>query len=109
MQIHRIGDRSLIDTVLGSDFQRNIDRYDRTQLGNEKGALAWKGELKIESVLNADVTTAFPIDQAIGDLKPGVYVMTAEPEGAAPRRGLRPARDAMVHRLRSRPDRLLGQ
>ena len=32
-------------------------------------------------VLNADVTTAFPIDQAIGDLKPGVYVMTAEPEG----------------------------
>ncbi len=32
-------------------------------------------------MLNADVTTAFPIDQAIGDLKPGIYVMTAEPEG----------------------------
>ena len=47
---------------------------------DEKGALAWQGELKIDSVLNADVTTAFPIDQAIGDLKPGVYVMTAEPE-----------------------------
>src|SRR5204863_128497 len=42
----------------------------------------WAGELKIDMVLNADVTTAFPIDQAIGDLKPGVYVMTAEPEGA---------------------------
>ena len=38
--------------------------------------------MKIDSVLNADVTTAFPIDQAIGDLKPGVYVMTAEPEGS---------------------------
>ena len=45
--------------------------------------LAWKGELKIESVLNADVTTAFPVDQAIGDLKPGVYVMTAEPDRRA--------------------------
>ena len=33
-----------------------------------KGVLAWKGDLKIDSVLNADVTTAFPIDQAIGDL-----------------------------------------
>src|SRR3954469_9024495 len=80
-QVHRIGDRSLIDTVLGSDFQRNLSTYDRTRLGDEKGAQVWKGEMKIDSVLNADVTTAFPIDQAIGDLKPGVYVMTAEPEG----------------------------
>src|SRR3954454_15178366 len=82
VKIHRIGDRNLIDTVLSSDFQKNIDRYDRRKLETEKGALAWQGELKIETVLNADVTTAFPVDQAIGDLKPGVYVMTAEPEGA---------------------------
>ena len=69
--------------MLGNDFQRNIDRYDRRRLTDEKGALAWQGELKIEPVLNADVTTAFPIDQAIGDLKPGVYAMTAEPESRA--------------------------
>jgi uncharacterized protein YfaS (alpha-2-macroglobulin family) len=81
VKIHRIGDRNLIDTVLSSDFQKNIDRSDRNKLGSEKGELAWQGELKIDTVLNADVTTAFPIDQAIGDLKPGVYVMTAEPEG----------------------------
>src|SRR3954469_4563148 len=83
VQVHRIGDRNLIETVLGGDFQRNIYGYERGRLGTEKGELAWKGELKIDSVLNADVTTAFPIDQAIGDLKPGVYVMTAEPEGGA--------------------------
>ena len=82
VQVHRIGDRNLIDTVLGSDFQRNIDRSDRERLDSEKGELVWKGELKTDSALNADVTTAFPIDQAIGDLKPGVYVMTAEPESA---------------------------
>src|SRR3954451_22871561 len=83
VKIHRVGDRNLIDTVLSSDFQKNIDRYDRRRLETEKGALAWQGEMKIDTVLNADVTTAFPIDQAIGDLKPGVYVMTAEPEGGA--------------------------
>ena len=66
VKVHRIGDRNLIDTVLGSDFQRNIDRSDRRKLETEKGALAWDGELKTDSVLNADVTTAFPIDQAIG-------------------------------------------
>jgi len=80
VKVFRIGDRNLVDTVIGSDFQRNIDRSDRRKLESEKGALAWDGELKIDPVLNADVTTAFPIDQAIGDLKPGVYVMTAEPE-----------------------------
>jgi alpha-2-macroglobulin len=81
VQVLRVGDRSLIDTVLGSDFQRALYTYDRDRIAQEKGALVWKGDMKIDSVLNADVTTAFPVDQAIGDLKPGVYVMTAEPEG----------------------------
>jgi uncharacterized protein YfaS (alpha-2-macroglobulin family) len=80
VKIYRVGDRNLIDTVLGSDFQRNIDRSDRRKLANETGTVTWEGELKIDSVLNADVTTAFPVDQAIGDLKAGVYVMTAEPD-----------------------------
>jgi uncharacterized protein YfaS (alpha-2-macroglobulin family) len=83
VQIHRIGDRNLLDTVIGGDFQRNIYTYERGRLGSEKGELAWKGELKIDSVLNADVITAFPIDQAVGDLKPGIYVMTAEPDTKA--------------------------
>ena len=30
--------------------------------------------------INTDVTTAFPVDQAVGDLKPGVYVMVAQPQ-----------------------------
>ncbi len=43
----------------------------------------WNGELAVESPLNAEVTTAFPVDQAVGDLTPGVYVMTAEPKGTS--------------------------
>ena len=43
----------------------------------------WNGELAVETALNADVTTAFPVDQAVGDLAPGVYVMAAEAKGAA--------------------------
>ena len=33
------------------------------------------------ATLNQDVTTAFPVDQALGDLQPGVYVMTAAAKG----------------------------
>ena len=34
-QVYRIGDRNLIDTVLGRDFQRNLDRYDVERLARE--------------------------------------------------------------------------
>ena len=81
VEIFRIGDRSLTDTVLGNDFQRNLDRYDVERLRNRSGIKVWNGELAVEQVLNVDVTTAFPVDQAVGDLTPGVYVMVAQPTG----------------------------
>jgi uncharacterized protein YfaS (alpha-2-macroglobulin family) len=86
VEIFRIGDRNLADTV-GSDdtgrgdFQRSLSRYEVDQLRGSRGIEVWKGELAVEaSPLNADVTTAFPVDQAIGDVSPGVYVMVAQPQ-----------------------------
>ena len=106
--IYRIGDRNLIDTVLGRDFQRNLDRYDIERLTESRGVKVWNGELAIEQTLNTDVTTAFPVDQAVGDMAPGVYVMTAEAKGT-PGRRLRRAGDAVVHRLRPRARGLFRQ
>ena len=83
VQIFRIGDRNLLNTVLGRDFQRNLDRYELERLAEQRGGKVWGGELKVEPTLNADITTAFPIDQTVGELQPGVYVMSAEPAGAA--------------------------
>jgi uncharacterized protein YfaS (alpha-2-macroglobulin family) len=83
IKVYRIGDRNLLNTVLGSDFQRNLSRYDIERFANERGFEVWKGELQVDATLNSDVTTAFPVDQAVGDLKPGVYAMVAEPKGPA--------------------------
>ena len=85
VDIYRIGDRNLVDTVVSgeyrdADFQRALDRYQLKQLADSKGTKVWSGELKVESQLNADITTAFPVDQAVGAMAPGVYVMTAEPK-----------------------------
>src|SRR6202034_58430 len=41
----------------------------------------WSGELATATTLNQDITTAFPVDQVLGDLQPGVYVMTAAAKG----------------------------
>ena len=81
LEIYRIGDRNLIDTVIGRDFQRNLDRYDIGRLTDERGSQVWKGEMKVEQVLNTDVTTAFPVSEALPQLAAGVYVMVAEPAG----------------------------
>ena len=81
IDLYRIGDRNLINTVIDSDFQQPLSRYQLSRLGDERGVKVWSGELATETTLNQDVTTAFPVDQALGDLQPGVYVMTASVKG----------------------------
>src|ERR1700716_3285438 len=81
VQVFRIGDRNLINTVIDSDFQKALSSYQLDDLGNERGVKVWSGELATATTLNQDVTTAFPVDQALGDLQPGVYVMTAVAKG----------------------------
>jgi alpha-2-macroglobulin len=86
VEIYRISDRSLINAIAGSrydqgDFQKSLDRYDVEQLEKSRGVSVWKGELAIPpQPLNSEATTAFPVDQAVGNLKPGVYVMVAQPK-----------------------------
>jgi alpha-2-macroglobulin len=80
VSVFRIGDRNLINTVIDSDFQRSLNRYELSSLGDERGVKVWSGELSTAITLNQDVTTAFPVDSALGDLQPGVYVMTAAPK-----------------------------
>ena len=82
LSVYRVGDRNLIDTVLGYDFQRNLSKNEAEQLASERGSKVWNGELGVEQKLNAEVVTAFPVDQALTNLQPGVYAMTAAPKEA---------------------------
>src|SRR5712672_2155547 len=83
VNVFRIADRTQIYTVIGGDFQRTLSRYELTDLGDERGVKVWSGELATATTLNQDVVTAFPVDQALGDLQPGVYVMTAAAKNPA--------------------------
>src|SRR5246500_1254411 len=80
VDVYRIGDRNLINTVTDSDFQQQISRYSLSDLGDTRGQKVWSGELATATTLNQDVTTAFPVDEVLGELQPGVYVMTASPK-----------------------------
>jgi alpha-2-macroglobulin len=87
IEIYQVSDRNLIDTIAGvgygrGDFQKSLSRYDVERLKDARGVQVWSGELQIaQSPLNTEVTTAFPVDQAVGaSLKPGAYVMVAQPQ-----------------------------
>ncbi|WP_369807145.1 alpha-2-macroglobulin family protein [Ancylobacter radicis] len=83
VELYRIGDRSLIPTAIDGEFRANLGGFDLERLKSGQAEAVFKGELETASPLNEDVTTSFPVDEAVGTLAPGVYVLTARPAGDA--------------------------
>jgi uncharacterized protein YfaS (alpha-2-macroglobulin family) len=71
VNVFRIGDRNLINTVVDSDFQKTLSSYQLSSLGDERGVKVWTGELATASTLNQDVVTAF---RSTGRWRPGSWV-----------------------------------
>ncbi len=79
VEIYRIGDRNLAGAIQGGDFQKQLYSHDIEQLRDRSGARVYQGEFEIAAKLNEEVTTAFPVSEAIPRLEPGVYAMVARP------------------------------
>ncbi|HWB45361.1 MAG TPA: alpha-2-macroglobulin [Hyphomicrobiaceae bacterium] len=77
VRVYRVNDRNLITALQSGDFQRQISSYDVQRLSGTTGAQVYAGELDVELRLNEDVTTAFPISEAVPHLQPGLYVLSA--------------------------------
>lgn len=84
LEVMRIGDRNLINSVHSEDFLGQLGSYQSKQIASDKGQSVWTGSMEVKSELNKDVITAFPVIEAVGALKPGVYVMFAKPASGKP-------------------------
>ena len=78
VEIYRIGDRQLADEVLDGPFGQQLSSYEAQQLENSRGEKLWTGEMPVKTELNEETTIAFPIDELLPDLKPGLYIMTGQ-------------------------------
>ncbi len=78
--IYRIGDRRLATEVLDGDFEHQLQTYDLKRIADQKGEKLWSGEMPVISKANEEVTTAFPVDTLLPNLKPRVE---CETEGRA--------------------------
>jgi alpha-2-macroglobulin len=83
VEIYRVGDRNLSNALSGGNFERQLSGYELETLRERTGARVYKGKMDVTSKLNAEVTTAFPVGEAIGELKPGAYAMIARPTDKA--------------------------
>lgn len=81
--VYRIGDRGLAATLQGGDMSRQLSSYEIEEIKSKTGQKVYEGTLEVASKLNEDVTTAFPVGEAIGKLQPGAYIMTARARSSA--------------------------
>jgi alpha-2-macroglobulin len=81
LQVYRVGDRGVSRLLGERRFLRQLEGYDANRLADEIGEPVWSGTIDIASELNREVTTSVPVGKAVPDRKPGVYVITAVPEG----------------------------
>ena len=81
LEVYRVGERGVSRLLGESRFLRQLEGYEADKLADELGQPVWSGTLDIVSQLNQEVITSLPVDQAVPDRKPGIYVVTAMPEG----------------------------
>ncbi|WP_374544670.1 alpha-2-macroglobulin [Rhodoblastus sp.] len=77
VEIFRIGDRNLQPAIRSEDFLSQLSTYRFKQFADSDGQKIWSGTMDVKSELNKDVTTDFPVLEALGQPQPGVYVMSA--------------------------------
>ncbi len=81
VSLHRVGDRALAQLLSGYQFLRQLDGYEAGSFDETIGQQIWKGKIDLPSELNKEMLTAFPVDEALKERKPGVYVLVAVPKG----------------------------
>lgn len=79
VDVYRIGDRNLVAALESGDFQRQLQGYEIEQIKSRTGEKVFTGSMDVPQKLNEEMTTALPVTDAVGVLKPGVYVMIAKP------------------------------
>lgn len=81
LKLYRVGDRALNRLISQSDFLSQLNSYSLSQLEYDLGSLVWEGTVDLETERNREVVTSFPVNEALPQRQPGIYVLTATVDG----------------------------
>ena len=82
--LRRVSDRNLIRTMQDNLFGRPLSQYEERLFANEIAEEIWRGRGVLQNRLNADMTTRLPVGEIVGELRPGVYALSAALPDADP-------------------------
>lgn len=81
LELLRVGERSLSRIVSGSNFLKQLEQYSASNINWDLGESIWKGTIDLATERNRETTTSFPIDEALPERQPGIYILTAKAAG----------------------------
>ncbi|MDF2096602.1 alpha-2-macroglobulin family protein [Aquibaculum arenosum] len=82
LELYRIGARGLSGAFGDNSFLSQLGDYQANRIAEETGEKLWEGTLDVRAELNEEVTSAIPIDEALPEREPGVYVLRARAQEA---------------------------
>jgi len=80
----RVSDRNLVRAMQTDYFGRPLSYWEADDLAASMAETVWTGEATVAMEINRDVTTRLPMDAALKDLGPGIYVLQAAVPGRDP-------------------------
>ncbi|ESR25560.1 alpha-2-macroglobulin family protein [Lutibaculum baratangense] len=83
LSLYRVPARSLSQVFGQGSFLNPLAGYSAETVADQTGEKLWDGRLDVRRELNREVVTAIPLDEALPEREPGVYVLTATAVGAA--------------------------
>jgi uncharacterized protein YfaS (alpha-2-macroglobulin family) len=84
LRLYRVGERALAGLLSGSKFLSQLEGYSANDIENDIGELVWSGKIELQREANRETVTAFPVDEALPNRKPGVYALVASVAGTEP-------------------------
>ncbi|MCF1708100.1 alpha-2-macroglobulin family protein [Tabrizicola sp. J26] len=83
LTLYEVSDRNMLRAIQ-NNLLGPMDVYSEADFMGNVGAEVWAGTADVVMDVNKDVTTRLPMDEAVKDLKPGVYALRAAAPGTDP-------------------------
>lgn len=78
LSLYRVPARSLSEIFDENTFLNRLAGYTAEEIEETTGEKIWDATLDVRRELNEEVVTSIPLDEALPERQPGVYVLTAQ-------------------------------
>ncbi|WP_299651328.1 alpha-2-macroglobulin family protein [uncultured Tateyamaria sp.] len=79
--LSRVSDRNLVQSLRRDFFGRPLSQWQVEEFNADIAQEIWRGTGEVQNELNTEMRTRLPLDEALADQPPGVYVVSARQTG----------------------------